>query len=72
MRRSTRQTASGLKSIDLVGFHFGRNHWVFAEVKKEGDRLHPEQKGALLFLRQLCPMQRADVFLARVRKRYNR
>ena len=58
-----------LKSIDVAGFHCGRDHWVFAEVKRDSDRPHPEQKGALSFLRHLCAPERADVFLARVRLR---
>jgi hypothetical protein len=55
-----------LKNIDLVGFDCRKNHWIFAEVKKDRDRLHPEQEGALLFLRALVPLRRADVFVASV------
>jgi hypothetical protein len=55
-----------LKAIDLVGFHCRRNHWVFAEVKKDRDPLHPGQEEALRFLRRLVPRERADVFVASV------
>ena len=56
-----------LKSIDVVGFHFGRRQWVFAEVKR-GDRVHSEQAAALLFLQELFP-ETATVFVAWVRER---
>lgn len=61
--------ASGLrlKNPDLVGFHFGLNRWVFSEVKREHDRLHPQQTAALLFLREVLPPERAEVFVAEVR-----
>jgi hypothetical protein len=55
-----------LKNPDLVGFHFGHSHWVFAEVKKDRDPLHTEQRAALLFLRELFPNDLADVFVASV------
>ncbi len=58
-----------LKNVDIVGFHCGRDHWVFTEVKKDRDRLHPEQRAALLFLRELFPTSRADVFVAAVQTR---
>ena len=67
----TQYVSSGrrLKGIDIVGFHCGRDHWVFSEVKKDRDRLHPEQKAALVFLRELFPAARADVFVSSVQAR---
>lgn len=58
-----------LKRIDLVGYHFGRNHWIFSEVKKDRDAFHPEQQAALVFLRGLFSNQQADVFVASVQVR---
>lgn len=63
------ETGMRLKRIDLVGFHFGRNHWIFSEVKKDHDTLHPEQQAALVFLRGLFSHQQADVFIASVQVR---
>jgi hypothetical protein len=57
-----------LKSIDVVGFHFGRRQWVFSEVKRR-DRVHSEQSAALRFLRDLFPKTVATVFVAWVRER---
>jgi len=42
-----------LKNVDVVGFNCRKNHWVFAEAKKDHDPLHPEQEEGLLFLRRL-------------------
>jgi hypothetical protein len=55
-----------LKNPDVVGFHFGRHHWVFSEVKKPHtrDRLHPGQVAGLSFLRKLFPIDVADIFVA--------
>jgi hypothetical protein len=57
-----------LKAIDVIGYHCRRNHWVFAEAKKDRDPLHVEQKEALRFLRRLFPVASADVFVALVRR----
>lgn len=58
-----------LKTVDLVGFNCRRNHWVFAEVKKDRDPLHPEQEAGLRFLRRILPAASADVYVALVRRR---
>ncbi len=34
-------TGLRLKNVDVVGFNPRRNHWAFAEAKKDRDRLHP-------------------------------
>jgi hypothetical protein len=57
-----------LKTVDVIGYDCRRNHWVFAEVKKGRDPLHGEQKAGLCFLRRLLPADRADVFVALVKK----
>lgn len=54
-----------LKSVDIVGFHFGCRRWVFVEVKRH-DAVHPEQGAALRFLRGLFPEAVADVCVASV------
>jgi hypothetical protein len=56
-----------LKSVDIVGFHFGRCHWVFCEVKRH-DSVHPQQAAALRFLQGLFPKAVATVFVAWVRE----
>jgi hypothetical protein len=55
-----------LKTIDLVGYHAGRQHWVFCEVKRASDKLMREQFDTLEFLRGLYPVARAEVLVARV------
>lgn len=57
-----------LKSMDVIGYHCRRNHWVFAEAKKDRDPLHVEQEEGLRFLRRLFPVASADVFVALVRR----
>lgn len=57
-----------LKTLDVVGFHFGRRHLVFSEVKRH-DSVHPEQAAALTFLQELYPEPSATVFVAWVRER---
>jgi len=57
-----------LKTVDVIGFNCRRNHWVFAEAKKDHDRLHPEQEEGLRFLRRLLAPVDADVFVALVRR----
>ena len=61
-----RRDAEGLhlKTVDLVGFHAGRRHWVFCEVKRQRDRLMPEQINTLAFLRGLYSQRQAEVFVA--------
>ena len=36
-----------LKTVDVIGYHCRRNHWVFAEVKKDRDPLHAEHEESL-------------------------
>ena len=65
------QSGSGelhLKNIDVVGYHFGSDHWVFTEVKKDSDTLKPAQIAALEFLRRILPEDRAAVFVAKVKR----
>jgi hypothetical protein len=57
-----------LKTTDVIGYHCRRNHWVFAEAKKDRDPLHEEQKEGLRFLRRLFPVASADVFVAHVKR----
>jgi hypothetical protein len=57
-----------LKTVDVIGYHCRRNHWVFAEVKKDHDQLHIEQEQGLRFLRGLFPAASADVFVALVKR----
>jgi hypothetical protein len=61
---------SGLrvKNVDVVGFNCRKNHWVFAEAKRDHDPLHPEQEEGLRFLRRLLPPERAEVYVALVRQ----
>ena len=68
--REAQSDAGGLhlKNIDVVGYHFGSDHWVFTEVKKDRDRLMPAQRAALEFLRRILPKSRADVFVASVKR----
>jgi hypothetical protein len=63
-----RRDAEGLhlKTVDLVGYHAGRRRWAFCEVKRQTDRLMPEQIDTLAFLRGLYPQARAEVFVASV------
>ena len=63
-----RRTSEGLhlKTIDLVGYHAGRRHWVFCEVKRGNDKLMREQIDTLEFLRGLYPDAQAEVLVARV------
>lgn len=56
-----------LKNVDVVGFHARRNHWLFAEAKKDSDRLLSEQEAALRFLQRILPFGSADAFVALVR-----
>ena len=63
------ETGLRLKNPDVVGYHFGANRWVFAEVKREHDRLHPQQAEALRFLREVLPHDRVEVCVADVRAR---
>ncbi len=55
-----------LKNVDVVGFNPRRNYWLFAEAKKDRDRLHPEQGAALSFLQRILPAGSADVLVASV------
>ena len=57
-----------LKTVDVIGYHCRRNHWVFAEVKKDRDPLHIEQEQGLRFLRSLFPAASAEVFVALVKR----
>ena len=57
-----------LKTVDVIGYHCRRNHWVFAEVKKDRDPLHTEQEQGLRFLRSLFPAANAEVFVALVKR----
>ncbi len=56
-----------LKNIDTVGFNPRRNHWLFAEAKKDHDPLHPEQEAALRYLQTILPPGSADIFVASVK-----
>jgi hypothetical protein len=55
-----------LKNPDVVGYHFGANRWIFAEVKRARDRMHPQQLAGLQFLRDVLPAGRAEIFVAKV------
>ena len=55
-----------VKTIDVVGFHFGKIRWAFSEVKRR-DRLHADQLAGLRFLKELIP--EADVFIGLVQER---
>ena len=57
-----------LKTMDVIGYNCKRNHWVFAEAKRDRDPLHPEQEAGLRFMRGLVPTARADVFVAHVQR----
>ena len=57
-----------LKTMDVIGYHCRRNHWVFAEAKKDRDPLHAEQEEGLRFLRRAFPTAKADVFVALVKR----
>jgi hypothetical protein len=58
-----------LKNPDVVGYHFGLNRWMFSEVKREHDPLHPHQAAALRFLCDVLPQGGSEIFVADVRAR---
>jgi hypothetical protein len=62
------QAGIRLKNMDVVGFHPATSHWIFTEVKKDSDRLHPSQVNGLLFIRRLFNLNQADVFISYVTK----
>ena len=62
------QESIKLKNMDVIGFNPDTNHWIFTEVKKGKDTMHPSQIDGLCFIRRLYKPSQADVFISWVTK----